>query len=266
MAPRTSSNTPRRGRIPMADGIEDGPFRWRNVLPAAGNAFANIFFPRRCLGCGRWTRRSFLCERCFAEIKFVPDNACAKCGRWLSPSATRRTCVQCEKRRIAYDEAVIAGYYQGLWKSIVLSAKSGSAAATETLAQCLADRVRAREDWPAIDFVTAVPIHWRSWLWRGWNHAAHLGTGVARHLDLAFISSALRKKRYTPSQTSLPAEARFANVRGAFVARSRLVRDKTILLVDNMITTGATSNECARALLQAGAKRVYVAVAARAGS
>jgi ComF family protein len=119
----------------------------------------------------------------------------------------------------------------------------------------------------AADVVVSVPLHWwRRWR-RGYNQSAALARGIARHLQIPCFPSWLRRLRNTPDQTLQTPAGRRENVRGAFGARSRAhLKGRTVLLVDDVMTTGATANEAARALRAAGAARVVVAALARAGA
>jgi ComF family protein len=117
-----------------------------------------------------------------------------------------------------------------------------------------------------VDVVVPVPLHWfRRWR-RGHNQSAAIARGLASCLQIPCFPSWLRRLRNTPAQTTQSPAGRRENVRGAFRARRRArLKGKSVLLVDDVMTTGATANEAARALRAAGATRVTVAVLARAG-
>ena len=111
--------------------------------------------------------------------------------------------------------------------------------------------------------VLSVPLHWiKRWL-KGVNPAGQLAVTVARSLKKPYAPCALRRRRWTATQTRLRWRERFRNVDQAFAARKQFVTDKTVLLIDDVLTSGATANACARALKRAGAKRVFVLTAAR---
>ncbi|NDJ77184.1 MAG: ComF family protein [Chloroflexi bacterium] len=120
--------------------------------------------------------------------------------------------------------------------------------------------------WP-VDLVTAVPLHAARQQERGYNQAALLGQVLAQDQGWAFDEAAILRTRETPSQVHLNAQERRVNVADAFTARPEVVRGKSVLLVDDVLTTGATMSECARALRAAGAGQVWgVTVAGAAGS
>jgi ComF family protein len=114
------------------------------------------------------------------------------------------------------------------------------------------------------DAVVPVPLHWRRRWRRGYNQSLALAHGLAGRLHLPCRPSWLRRIRHTPEQTRQTPSARHSNVRRAFQATVNLQAAETVLLVDDVMTTGATASEAAAALRQAGASRVVVAVLARA--
>jgi ComF family protein len=115
------------------------------------------------------------------------------------------------------------------------------------------------------NLLLSVPLHWTRRLGRGFDQATFLGQRLSHFLGKPFSHRNLRRIRATASQTGLSESKRRENVRGAFkVRRSEAVKGKRVLLVDDVMTTGATASECARTLLSAGAKEVSVLVVARA--
>src|SRR5204863_6890690 len=114
------------------------------------------------------------------------------------------------------------------------------------------------------DVVVPVPLHWRRRWARGYNQAAAVGRELALGLGAKFAPELLRRVRHTPQQAQPSASARRENVRGAFRAASGArVAGRTVLLVDDVMTTGSTAGEAARTLREAGAKRVVAAILAR---
>jgi ComF family protein len=111
--------------------------------------------------------------------------------------------------------------------------------------------------------VLPVPLHWLKRQLRGTNPSEELATTVAQSLKKPCLLHALRRSRWTKTQTHLSWRKRARNVQEAFVARARVVRDRHLLLIDDVLTSGATANACALALKQAGARRIFVLTAAR---
>jgi predicted amidophosphoribosyltransferase len=111
--------------------------------------------------------------------------------------------------------------------------------------------------------VLPVPLHWLTRHLRGTNPSEELAMLIARSLKKPCLTHALHRRRWTRTQTQLNWRQRIRNVQQAFVARERFVRDRTLLLIDDVLTSGATADACAHALKQAGARRVFVLTAAR---
>jgi ComF family protein len=135
----------------------------------------------------------------------------------------------------------------------------------EVVGALWAEQTEARLREVRADIVVPVPLHWRRRLARGYNQSEALARAVADRLGLPCRPSLLRRVRHTPQQTQQSPAGRRDNVRGAFAARlGRAFAGKSILLVDDVMTTGSTASEAARALREDGAARVVVAVLARA--
>jgi ComF family protein len=134
---------------------------------------------------------------------------------------------------------------------------------SHALAQCLGESLPLNGD--DYDLVIPVPLHRRRLRWRGFNQAALLGFAVARKIDCMLDVVTLARIRDTPPQTWQDRAQRRQNVRGAFaVTRPHRIANRSLLLVDDVMTTGATLDECARTLLAAGARKVDVFTLARA--
>jgi ComF family protein len=139
----------------------------------------------------------------------------------------------------------------------------------EGLAELLGERwgeqQRDRFQALGVEVIVPVPLHWRRWLVRGYNQSAAIARGLARQLRAPCLPGSLRRVKNTPRQTSQSATGRRDNVRGAFAPGRRAgVAGRCVLLVDDVMTTGATAAEAARALRAAAAARVVVAALARA--
>jgi ComF family protein len=175
-------------------------------------------------------------------------------------------CPQCHDRRFQFACVARLGTYQGPLRKAVLRIKQpGELALATMLGDLLATTAGARLASIGFDVVVPVPMHWTRLFWRGGNNPDTLAYRLAAQLGLPMRPRLLKRRRRTAPQASLPPSRRRANVRGAFRApRHADLPGARVLLVDDIMTTGATVNEAARTLRRAGVELVAVAVLARA--
>lgn len=192
--------------------------------------------------------------------------ACPRCGRFGAPGASSAGCGYCRNLPQRYEQVVALGRYRKELREAVLRLKRPrqeplSSALADLLSQQRAEALAAFEP----DFVAPIPMHWRRRLIRGANSAERIAQRVARAGRWLCLPGALVRRRFTRPQASLQPRQRLRNMRGAFVlSRGLRLAGARVLLVDDVLTTGATANEAARVLLRGGAKAVMVAVLARA--
>lgn len=211
--------------------------------------------------------RGCVCSSCWSSIHPLTEPLCERCGdalsTWRTTPGASKHCARCRRlpRIITLGRAVAA--YDGRLRDILHALKyNGRRSIARPLGAMMT--VAAPAVLEGADFVVPVPLHFARHWRRGFNQAEEL----ARHLPRPVLR-ALRRKRGTATQTDLPEAQRHENVRDAFAVRwwaGRRVKNATIVLVDDVSTTGATLDECARALLGAGAKEVRALTAARAVS
>lgn len=211
-------------------------------------------FPETCPRCGGATTAGF-CGGCSTDFPRV-DAPCPRCG-------LRAPVAACPRLKLAWTvEAVIAPYaYAGALKQQVLALKFRAARSLgRPLGLLVADAVAKRAR--GVDLLLPVPLHRRKLRERGYNQAVEIARGVRARLGVPLIRNGLHRGSAGPPQTALGAAARRANLEHAFASR-RVVRGLRIALVDDVVTTGATINACARALLDAGAAGVEAWAVAR---
>ena len=242
------------------------------LLKAWGRFWADgamrLCFPPSCEFCETAAEEGRLCRRCRDHF-LAGANAklCAKCGgslgEYLDP---KLGCFLCRKDRFAFETVFRLGRYMGDLGLGILKIKGEHGerlafALGDLLAEVNEEAIRKRQP----TMVVPIPHHWRRWLARGYNSAEAIAERVARRLNIPLRIDVLRRIRHTPPQHKLPASERRVNVRGAFKAKSKKgLEGATVVLVDDVLTTGATCHYAAKALKKAGAKRVVVAVVARA--
>jgi ComF family protein len=139
---------------------------------------------------------------------------------------------------------------------------SARLSAGEVISELLIEYLEKFSPFPDIDIIVPVPLHWRRFFGRQFNQSAFLGRRVSQKLKLKYSERVLVRQRNTQPQVELQPSDRFLNVHGAFRVR-QVVKGVNFLLIDDVYTTGATVNECARVLKRAGAEKIYVLTFAR---
>jgi ComF family protein len=224
----------------------------------------NLIFPPHCAGCG--ATGAFLCDRCIAAAPFVKPRTCLFCPR---PQPDGALCYACRQQPSALVAAAALCYYTPPIETAIKRLKyKGGQAVAPALAALVAAPPRPTWLQPgAATLLLPVPLHPARERERGFNQAALLAAALAPHLDLPCDPHPhyLRRVRRTRPQVGLNSEQRRQNVAGAFACDpAPALRDARIVLVDDVYTTGATMQDCARALREAGAARVYAFTIARA--
>jgi ComF family protein len=228
----------------------------------------NLVFPQDCKVCGqpvRHARRIPVCEPCLAApAPLAADYFCTQCRTPFlneAPLDDHGVCGRCRSGLTGYDSAYSYGYYEGALKDLIHLFKY---ARVESLGEPLGSYLlRAIPLDQRFDLVVPVPLHWRRRLWRGFNQAELLARPLAHRLGVP-VGAALERRRNTDTQASLSPSERRSNVAGAFaLRRGAEVRGKRILLVDDVLTTGATVGAAAAVLRRAGASHVAVLTLAR---
>ena len=241
----------------------------RHVAMAVGQ----LILPAHCAACGAPSppdRRWPLCEVCGrAMADLLARPYCPLCGRHAGPHTSGpEGCLFCREYPVLFDGAVRVGPYEGALKTLILRCKREPRVGLgQVLGRLLTDRL-ALADWAdRIEWIVPVPLHWSRRIRRGFNQARVMAGELVRAVPACrgVWPRALARVRPTPHQTLLPASGRRKNVRGAFRARRGAgLKGRSVLLVDDVLTSGETIGECTRTLKKAGAAEVYVAVAATA--
>ncbi|MHB0959139.1 MAG: double zinc ribbon domain-containing protein [Pirellulaceae bacterium] len=260
-------------RVPrwMARRYGAAAAQWSPRLLTAWHALGNLLFPPACVFCGQELispepGRPLLCGRCVGRLTTRSRSACQRCASPLPkywPHEGR--CPKCQGRRYFFHRSTALGYYRNEMQQAVLRMKRPNfEPLTHAMGLLLADEVRVLCRDVPVDLVVPVPMHWWRRLRRGTSPAQTLALTVGRSLALAVSTRLLRCRRKASKQGTLRPSERFKNVRDAFCVSSAYdITDANILLIDDIMTTGATASEAARLLRQAGARAVCVAVVAR---
>lgn len=230
-------------------------------------AIADFFFPRICIGCGEVNakgRFNFICPQCSTDIFYCRGGRCLICGELLGASdmPNMRGCHKCNDMRIAYKEALCPVVFGGKVKDLIHALKYAKAL---HVAGDLAKIALLHPETKAFlrdAYIVPVPLHWRRRFSRGYNQAEEVAKALiktAPELN-AKITHPLKRARPTSTQTRLSREERAENIKGAFEPTreaAELDKSKRIVIFDDVMTTAATINECARILKRAGFKDIY---------
>ena len=238
------------------------------TLQAIGQRVLDGLLPPRCAACGQEIESGQgLCAGCWGRLTFIDAPHCACCGLPFDFEISGTTlCGACLADPPPFDRARAALVYDDHSRSLILGFKHGDRTDRAGVLGRLMARLLAGLDAP-VDVVVPVPLHrWRLWR-RRYNQSALLAQAIADAAEGVYRHDALVRTRATPSQARRNARERRQNVRGAFKVEPRAVpalAGRHVLLVDDVMTTGATVRECARVLKQSGAAEVSVLVIARA--
>ena len=215
--------------------------------------------PSRCLICSEPGHESDLCADCARTLPFNTP-ACPACAL---PLATATVCGSCLQQPPPYSQALAIWRYEGAIAQLLRRFKfHHDLAAGRVLAEHALTRQQQWTGWQGIDCLVPMPLHTTRLGQRGYNQALELARPWAKVLQRPLRPEALQRTRATRPQTELDAQARKRNVRGAFAASA--LKGGTVLLVDDVMTTGTSVGEAAHTLLRAGAGEVRVLVMARA--
>ncbi|MFQ5826404.1 MAG: double zinc ribbon domain-containing protein [Dehalococcoidia bacterium] len=230
------------------------PTPWLQLKEAA----LDLLFPRWCVGCGR--EGELLCASCQASLPLLTGPLCPKCGQ---PLIHALDCLPCQEWPLAIDSIRSPFRFEGVIRKAIHQFKyQGLKALAQPLAELLDENWRARPS--ACDVVVPVPLHPRRQRQRGYNHAGLLARKLEGLIGLPVVEGCLLRRRDTaPQARTAGAEERRANVAEVFLCRDQRLEGKRILLIDDVCTTGATLDACARALRSAGAASVWGLTLAR---
>jgi ComF family protein len=240
------------------------------VKSSHGRFLLDLILPARCSTCHRYLRgeaNPCICRDCWETVSRIDGPCCPHCGKPFASTASLshspgHLCGDCRERLPKFDRAISAGWYEGvLAEAIHLFKYRGKTLLTRPLGELLLPAIKRL---PEADVLVPVPLHPSRLREREFNQALLLCDYVRAESGLPVIPAALERIRVTPPQIGLSHTDRRRNVRRAFVPkRPERFEGRRLILIDDVFTTGATVNECARALKRAGAESVFVLTVAR---
>lgn len=215
-------------------------------------------YPPSCGGCGRFGNR--WCGDCQAGVEALPADICPICG---NPHPGGAVCERCTAEPPAFVQLRSAAIFKGALRNAIHRLKyDRDLGLGEALARHLIHLLDGL-NW-RLDCVTSVPLSNAHLIERGYNQSNLLARPLALVRQIPFVPQAIKRTRETRTQVGLSAKERDLNVRDAFWANANLVRNKTVVVIDDVTTTGSTIRACASALHAAGALSVYGLTLARA--
>lgn len=229
------------------------------ILSKVGNTLADFFLPRLCLCCNSKLPASqrVICDSCFSQIEITSDER-----------------IQYEFDRKFSEEKIIDGFVSpfvfeedGNLQILLHELKYKKRFRVGNilgvfLGELSADKI---ESW-SIDYIIPIPLHKLKKAERGYNQSDHIAKSLAEYLKKPCLTKSVKRKKFTQSQTKLNIQERKTNIEGAFkIKRKKKIRGKNILILDDVITTGATVTELGKVLKENGAEKVYACSVALAG-
>lgn len=218
-----------------------------------------LLFPPRCGFCGTLIsgdEEYLLCNKCLNNVKFIGENCCQKCGKVMAVGCTG-LCIDCRTIKHYFDRAFSAVEYRDIVKSALIKykffrqKKVFNSLAAIALSKAL--------EIGKIDLILPVPLHKDRMLQRGFNQSEEIARFIAKKIGVELNTTSLIRVKNTKSQSTLSRHERLNNLKKAFKSYPKnQIAGKTLLLVDDVYTTGSTVSECARVLKEAGAEKVYV--------
>jgi len=228
----------------------------------------DLVYPRFCVVCGKAVGQGqgYVCWDCISGFDVITKPFCSLCGDPVEGMIEHEyLCSSCGRRKPNFEMARSAVRYRGSVRAVLHSLKYGKMIFLgRDLFPFLSACVTTHYSKVCLDAVTFVPLYPKKERERTFNQAGLLAKRLAGNLDLPLLSNCMKRIRYTMTQTDLDASHRRANVRGAFSAvNEKWLEGRNLLLVDDVMTTGATVDECAGVLKEAGAAGVFVVTVAR---
>jgi ComF family protein len=228
------------------------------------SGLGELLYPRICIGCRRRLagpdQKELVCASCWSAIERTVPPLCGRCGRPLrGAGATAVVCPECRATAPCFDRAYAPCSYTGVLKELIAAFKyKGKDYLSESLGRLLVEFIREyRLPLETIDTLVPIPLHSARLREREFNQAELLAREVAKAYDKPVTTGLLARLRYTRTQTELAADRRRQNVLDCFRVIDRTAAaGKNILLIDDVLTTGATLSEAARCLKEAGAGTV----------
>lgn len=235
------------------------------MLRSLFRGLRDIAYPKTCLACkARLSKanEALICKNCYSQIKMNLPPFCVLCGRHLEKNRLgKNICFRCIRKMVHFDRAYSPCVYEGITKKLIHEFKyKGKNNLAGPLSKIMINFIREYSlPLNYLDLIIPVPLHKTRLRQREFNQAEALGTHIAEEFKKEIASGVLSRNRQTKNQAELKESQRSLNVAGSFsVDKNTCLKGKNLLLIDDVLTTGATSSEASLALKKAGAQTVFV--------
>ncbi|RJO65346.1 MAG: ComF family protein [Candidatus Omnitrophota bacterium] len=231
-----------------------------------GKGLKDILYPPTCIACRKRLPEDNadapVCRQCYSAIKKNLPPFCYRCGRQLDiRRSVKNLCAECIRKTLHFDRALSPCKYEGVMKELIHAFKyRGKDYLGKDLGELMVDFIKEYGfDMKPIDLIMPIPLYRSKIREREFNQAQVLGDFVAKAFNKESICDGLIRHRQTRPQAELQGQARMQNIKGCFSLTSAdLVKERNILLIDDVLTTGATASEAAAVLKKAGAHTIFV--------
>ena len=230
------------------------------------NLLVLLIYPHKCPSCKNIINTEGFCVSCWKKLIFIHKPYCAVCGKPIDiVTEMGLVCGSCLKKKYYFDRTFSVFVYNNTIARAIFEFKFyRKTFLSKFFVKLMLNKIKECNE--NIDFITCVPMHIKRLRYRGYNQSLLLANDLAEKINVPCIYNLLKKVKHTKAQIQLNHKRRRINLRLAFVFNDEyvdLVRDKNVLLVDDVFTTGSTVNECAKALKKVGVARVFVLTIAR---
>ncbi|MBU0578881.1 ComF family protein [Patescibacteria group bacterium] len=198
------------------------------------NFFVDLIFPKFCVNCNKFN--TLLCEKCFEKINFYPFP--------LKP----------EIDECCLENIIVMAEYESIVKKLITTLKYQG---IKNIGQTLARMIYYTTNFPRVDMITSVPLHKKRQRQRGFNQATEIALELSKITKIPFTKLLKRTKHSHPQAKISDKNKRLTHLKNTFIINQKILNLKSVLIIDDVTTTGTTLNECAQILKQVGVKKIY---------
>ncbi|MDD5687462.1 MAG: ComF family protein [Elusimicrobia bacterium] len=223
----------------------------------------NFFFPNICVVCGEDANKvnPFVCQTCLDKIEYIKFPYCLTCFQPLPDGGAH--CWQCRKTKYHFDKIITVGKYCSILRELILKFKEKDFLKV-VLGNLLLDTIKKNIDVNLIDYFISVPLSTKREFERGYNQSQLLVEFISNKLNKEVIKKNLIRIKDTKPQFELSRAERLVNLKDVFIVKEpALLKEKNIVLVDDIVTTCSTFEECSKVLKRTGVRKVYGLALAR---